>query len=259
MKASENLPAEVDLDFRVIRDRLGHYYLGIPRQVEIWSENQAPKSYHGVVALDPGVRIFQTTYDADGLTTQWGKSDMTEIFKQCYIADRLQSRISKTKEKNKRRKRRLAWLRILQRIRNKIDEVHKKLSTWLCRNYRVILIPKFNTKNMIKKVDRKINNTTARGMCTWAHYRFRQMLLSKVELYPWCKVIECDEHYTSKTCGNCGILDHNLGSKKTFYCKECFYKADRDVSAARNILLRYLTRIIGSPSWIGDPMPIGAY
>ena len=120
-----------------------------------------------------------------------------------------------------------------------IDDMHKKLSTWLCDNYRVILIPEFKVQGMIDKKKRKICSKTAREMCTWAHFRFRQRLIQKAELYPWCKVIVCDEHYTSKTCGACGVLHptrHFIVPRVTNYI------ADRDISAARNILLRYLTR-----------------
>ena len=64
-----------------------------------------------------------------------------------------------------------------------------------------------------------------------------------------CQLIVCDEAYTSKTCGACGTLYQKLGSNKTFKCAACGYEADRDISAARNILLRYLTREgIGSPT-----------
>jgi len=86
-------------------------------------------------------------------------------------------------------------------------------------------------------------------MLTWAHYRFRHRLLQKAELHPWCQIIVCDEAYTSKTCGACGTLNQKLGSNKTFKCAACGCEADRDISAARNILLRYLTREgIGSPT-----------
>ena len=62
-----------------------------------------------------------------------------------------------------------------------------------------------------------------------------------------CKVIECDEAYTSKTCGYCGTINYKLGSSKVFKCKheDCpkkFISSDRDILAARNILLRYLSR-----------------
>jgi len=74
-------------------------------------------------------------------------------------------------------------------------------------------------------------------MYNWRHYIFRERLLAKVELVPGCTVIECDEPYTSKTCGPCGFVLKNLGGRKVFACPKCGYRA----SAARNIMLRYLT------------------
>lgn len=235
---------EVVKDFRVIKDLLGHYYVCMPRQVHVRSESQAPDAFHATIALDPGVRTFQTCYNADGTIVEWGKEDMTKIFQLCHTADRLQGRINEARQK-KRRRRRKAWLRLLERIRNKVDEVHKKLATWLCENHRVVLIPVFETQQMVNRRDRKIGSRTARALCTWSHYRFRQRLKQKAELYPWCKIVECNEAYTSKTCGRCGHLHTNLGSNKTFICPHCSYAADRDCSAARNILLRYLTQEVG--------------
>jgi len=176
---------------------------------------------------------------------------MKGIFIAC-LADRMQGRIKGGSSKHARRRRKKAWLRMLLRIRHKIDEVHKKMSTWLCRNHRVVLIPIFETARMSarRKPDgrsRRLNSKTARAMCTWAHYRFRERLKAKAELFPWCRVIECDEAYTSKTCGRCGQLHHKLGGNKTMRCPHpgCGYVADRDISAARNILLRFLTKRVG--------------
>jgi len=67
------------------------------------------------------------------------------------------------------------------------------------------------------------------------------MLINKAALSSSCQVIICDEHYTSKICGSCGELHHNLGKNKTFICPHCHYEADRDINAARNILLHFLT------------------
>ena len=78
-------------------------------------------------------------------------------------------------------------------------------------------------------------------MLTWAHYRFRQRLIHKIREYPWCKLVIVDEQYTSKTCGNCGKIHWKLGSNKTFNCPYCKKEMDRDINAARNILLRFLT------------------
>ena len=46
------------------------------------------------------------------------------------------------------------------------------------------------------------------------------------------------EEYTSKTCGVCGVLNQKLGGKTKFVCGECGYEADRDLNAARNILIK---------------------
>lgn len=140
--------------------------------------------------------------------------------------------------------------RIRKKIRNLVDEVHKKLTKFLVDRFNTVLLPNFETKRMVRRAERRIGSKTARAMLGWAHFRFRQRLLNKCREYPWCKVIICDEHYTSKTCGNCGFIDYNLGQKKTFSCPQCCTEMDRDVNAARNILLRFLTlnesQILGS-------------
>ncbi len=76
---------------------------------------------------------------------------------------------------------------------------------------------------------------------TWSHYTFREMLKTKAELYEGVNVVTCDEAYTSKTCGQCGWIHAKLGGSKTYRCQQCHYHADRDVNAARNIMLRYLS------------------
>ncbi len=84
----------------------------------------------------------------------------------------------------------------LFRISHKVNELHKKLSTWLCKSYCVVLIPAFKTQRMVWKRNRKLNSQMARGVRAWSHYAFRQRLLSKAELFPWCTVIVCNEAYT---------------------------------------------------------------
>ncbi|KAL6074324.1 Transposase [Balamuthia mandrillaris] len=96
---------------------------------------------------------------------------------------------------------------------------------------------------MVRRGHRRIGSRTARAMLTWSHYRFRQRLLNKAQQFPSCTVCLCDEEYTSKTCGKCGQVHHQLGGNKTFRCPqpECGYQADRDANAARNILIRFFT------------------
>lgn len=247
INAAEKLPSEVDTAVRFIRDKLGRYYLIVPCQVARKGENHAPQTPESIVSLDPGVRSFQTTYDGSGLATEWGKGDMSHIFLLSRKADKAHQTWGQ-KTGSKRRGAKRAWLRILDTIKNKVKEIHRKLAVWLCENYKVILIPTFESSKMVRRGKRKINTMTARNMLTWSHYGFRELLKTKAELYPWVNVVECEEPYTSKTCGCCGELNNKLGGAKTFKCKKCGYVADRDINGARNILLRYLSLYCGSVS-----------
>ena len=78
-----------------MRTRLGHYYLCLPKPLEIRGESQAPPEVkHASIALDPGVRTFMTCYDMDGAVYDWGDADMGRIYRLCHALDSLQSRWS---------------------------------------------------------------------------------------------------------------------------------------------------------------------
>ena len=249
--APERLPTELGGDSRLIRTRLNHWYLCVPHTKDLIhvspSENQAERKGDQipegeVIALDPGVRTFMTGYDPGGAVWEIGAADMQRIYRLCYTLDRLQSDWSDPTCRHRRRYRlRRAARRIRLRIRRLVDECHKRLAKWLCENYRQVLLPKFEVSRMVKRGQRRLHSKTVRSMLTWSHFRFRQRLLHKAELYPSCQVILCDEAYTSKTCGQCGYIHQHLGGNKLFTCPSCGMVMDRDFNGSRNIWLRYLT------------------
>lgn len=234
---SDKLPTRTNSNFQFIRTRLHEYFVNVVEERHV-TQDLSPKS---VIALDPGVRTFQTGYSPDGSAFEWGGGDMKVIFALCVWADKLQGGIAKETNSRRRKSKKRAWLKMLARIKNRVDECHRKLSTYLCQEYSVILLPAFETNRMVRKRDRKIGKGAARGMCTWAHFRFRERLIAKAKLYANTEVIICDEQWTTKTCGECGVLHNKIGSNKVFRCPSCDNVSDRDIHAARNILLRYLT------------------
>jgi len=248
---SEPIP-KLHHDFRLLRTRFGHYYFCIPVPLNIHTENQGVTRAmeHKIIALDPGVRTFQTTFDTEGNITEWGNGAKFKITNLCHLYDNLQSKWSKANVKHKQRYRmKKVGMLIHRRIRNLVDDLHKKLAKWLCENHKVILLPHYETSKMVIKTKRKINSATARAMLTFSHYRFKEHLLFKATEYPGCQVLLVDESYTSITCGSCGKKNKKLGTKETFECPSCNWRAGRDINGARNILVRFLTKVSEKNKW----------
>eukprot|EP00122_Pirum_gemmata_P001137 Pgem_evm2s1015 len=75
-------------------------------------------------------------------------------------------------------------------------------------------------KPMSIKKGRKIYTKTVPKMLCWLHYKFKQRLMAKSELFNDCNVIECDESFTFKACGYSGGINSELGLSKVFICKQ---------------------------------------
>lgn len=262
------LPEKLPHDSRLVKDKMNRYFLCIPIGMDIKQRSEVPDK---VVALDPGVRTFMTCYDQDGIVTEIAPGDRKRLFTLAIHASKLQSQRDalvkgkphkpnpgKKKKKKRKRKRtparklknkrmakrnkmRKALLRANDNIRNLTDDVHKKACKWLLENHRVILLPAFQSSQMVKKEERKLAAKSVRSMMHWSHFRFRQRLLFKSQEYPGTHVLVVKEDYTSKTCGRCGAINNSLGASKTFRCPGCSFQCDRDVNGARNILLKWFT------------------
>jgi hypothetical protein len=79
IRGAEPLPNKLEYDCRLQRTRLGEFYLCIPMPLEVRDEKQVPtwsRIEEGILALDPGVRTFSTSYSPSGLAVEWGKGDI---------------------------------------------------------------------------------------------------------------------------------------------------------------------------------------
>lgn len=212
----------------------GRYFVIVPIDVAVKRpENQRLSA----CALDCGVRTFQTVFSKE-LILKVGEHDFQRIFRYCYALDKLISR----KKKEHYNKFNRAMQRIRWKVRDLIDEIHNKLALTLCRLFDVVYIPTFETHDMVSKLKHK----TSRAMLGWAHYRFKMKLKAKAEEYS-CKITDCTEEYTSKTCGNCGEIN-SIGGKEVWTCKHCGCAHDRDINGARNILLKQMFLALRDPS-----------
>lgn len=248
-KKSKNAPKAVLHDCRLTMNKLGHFHLCIPIAKEA-CENQTSKEDNWC-SIDPGVRTGWTVYSpTQGECYKIGDKDIGRIFRLCIHLDGLISRTEnmktnitiktkKMKKRMRRKRRRMlkAQIRLRQRIKHLMDDVHWKTINFLTSRYSNIIIPPFNVSSMIGKKDRRITKETVRKMVCWKHFTFRQRLLYKASLVN-VNVFVRGESYTSKTCTSCFNVHHALGANKQFKCPSCHLIADRDVCGARNIFLK---------------------
>jgi putative transposase len=238
-KRYSHLLRDLPHDSRLMRDKHHHYFLCVPIER---SSHPRPRRRDRMVAIDPGVRTFLTTYDQDGLVHEWGKGDHARLYRLAVHVDKLNQRASDRSITHRHRYGiKKAIGRIYTRIRNLVDDVHRKACKWLCEQYDTILLPAFNASSVVKQDSRRIHTKSVRSMLHWSHYRLRQRLLFKASEYPGVNVQVVTEEWTSKTCGRCSAVHHELGSRKRFVCPSCGWSCDRDVNGARNIMLKALS------------------
>ena len=232
--SSEPIPSSSNNATQLIRTKSGEWFA-------IFLEENVVQSFFGdkIIALDPGVRTFLTGFDGQSFL-EIGASDMGRINRLCKFLDNLMSRISLSQIPKQRQKMRKAASRLRGKIRNLVDECHKKTANYLAKNYQLILLPTFETSEMTNRSKRKIRSKTARQMLTWAHYRFKQVLKNKAEL-SGCQVIDVTEEFTSKTCTRCGHVHAKLGGAKIFKCPVCHHTIPRDWNGALGIMLKALS------------------
>lgn len=217
----------------------GKFYFCLPYKEEdspFEKTEKMPKKE--CVALDPGVRKFQTYYSPQGECGELCPGLKEELMERYDKISQLQSKIDTNilnkKEKNKiRRKIR----RLFQKCRNIRENKHYGAIKYLNDNFKRILLPSFQTSKMCEKGDgkRKIFRKTAKEMLSLGHYEFKQKCLFKLGN----RVSILGEAYTSKTCTLCGTLNTNLKGSEVFSCDSCEGIFDRDVNGARNIFLKH--------------------
>lgn len=216
----------LDFDCRLMVKN-NQWYLVVPMKIKQKKSNAKSES----CSLDPGVRTFQTIYSQEEILKV--KVDANLLRRLQVKVDHFRSLRAKKMIKNHRWKRKER--KIYQRLNDSIDDMHYKTCRSITNKYRTIILPYFESQEMVRGNGRK---RTHRDMLQMKHYLFQTRLKQK------CKergniLILCTEEYTSKTCGHCGKIK-KIGGKEVFDCDSCKIKIDRDVNGARNILLKWM-------------------
>ena len=219
---------KIDHDCRLKNDK-GRWFLYIPVK-EKMVNNEIPQ--HGVCALDPGVRKFQTVYsEYETKKIIIDKEILKTLLSKLDTFQSLRSKKEISKSHYVRRHSKLQF-----RLSNLIDDLHYKTISYLIRTYDTIFLPSFESQELVRKNKSKI---CRRNMLTMKHYTFKQRFIHKCDYALNTNLFICTEEYTSKTCSRCGLLN-DVKSSEVYSCKRCNLVMDRDINGARNILIKSL-------------------
>ena len=225
-------------DGRVLFEN-GRFYMCVA-----YKEKIKPRDSSGnIVALDPGVRTFMTLF-SEGTFGWLGHHAINRIQRLCQHADNLYSRATQVKRPLRRTLRQCAQ-KIQVKIRNLVMELHKKVAHFLVTNFDIILLPTFETQQMIKRGARKLRKKSVRQMLTLSHNKFKMFLKQKALEYG-VVVVDANEAYTSKTVSWTGELIEKLGGAKVITDADG-HRCDRDLNGARGIFISELSRALRVP------------
>lgn len=232
-RQKKKMPSVFDQDCKIMRYGKNYYIVyTFNKKIEPVVENK-----RHIVSLDPGIRTFQTGYSPSGVAFKFGENQSLLLKRLHDKLDILRSKRDKSAIHSKYNLKRKC-LQLEHSIKNIVSNLHNQTSNFLTKNFETILLPKFGTSVM--QVGNKLSHLTKRMLWTLSHYKFQEKLKhlcsrTRTTLYI------VNEHYTTKTCGNCGIMN-DVGKAKIFSCSNCPYILDRDVHGARNILLKHVTQ-----------------
>ena len=203
------------------------YYLLIPKDIKIKETLKRDDK----CGIDIGVRTFMTIF-SNSKCIELGSNICNDIDKINKNMDKIKSK--KDKEEIKNRCYEIKVNKLRDKLKNKIEDLHKKTCNYLLKNYKIINIGNVSTKSMVSNLNGNLKEITKRRLYALKHYKFREYLKLNSKKYNTI-INEIDEYMTSKTCYNCKNIKRDLGSNKIYNCLKCNSTIDRDINASINI------------------------
>lgn len=253
-------------DFKV-HYRHGKLYLILPERRRIKVRVRVPDGGEAVAAValaraqaHPGVRTPFTVYSPEGSVVELGTNAYDVLDKLRRRIDRTKtklrhvcgqvvaerdvgdskplSRVDKKRQRQRLRRARNAYHESEDKAKCVVRDFHYKSAHYLLQRFQTVLLPHTSAHRWRK--GHKLHASTKQRSMMLRHGKFAQRLVQTATQYEGSRILRGSEAYTSKQCGACGVLNDKLGGSKVFTCRSCGATGDRDIHAARNILLRFL-------------------
>lgn len=233
LRCAELLPATTPKNV-VISLRAGHWYISFKYEAPA---PQVEKTGE-VVGVDLGIHHLATCSDGEVF------ENPKPYRKARKRLARLQRRLSRKQKGSANRKKAVVQLgKAHKRVADiRQDNLHK-LTTYLAKKYRVVVIEGLQVKNLLKnrKLAGALSDCGFYELRTPSRYRERRQLEYKARLYG-CQVVVADRFYpSSQLCSGCGHRQKMPLQERVFCCPCCGLELDRDLNAALNLLRWYRT------------------
>ena len=224
---SRSLPAEPK-SVRVFQDPTGWWWASFVVDVD---EKVRPRENNDAIGIDWGVKTPATTTNADfnlGYTPRV-KDNAKALAK--YQKRMAKHRSSKRWAEYRKTKKKAAKLQ--RRVKNQRKEQSRKWAQRVAKNHSIIAVEDFKPKFLAS------NKTLAKKSSDNAIGMVKRELNEAAKTYG-CDLVLIDPKYTTMDCSVCGArlkTRLELGAR-TYHCEHCGMTLDRDVNAARNMLIR---------------------
>lgn len=224
---SRELPSEPK-SVRVFQDPTGWWWASFVVDVD---EKVRPRDNDGAIGIDWGVKTPATTTDPQfnlGYTPRV-KDNAKALAKYQKRMDR--HRKAKRWEDYKRAKKKAAKLH--RKVKNQRKEQSRQWAQRVARNHAVVAVEDFQPKFLAS------NGCLAKKAAENAVGMVKRELWEAARTFG-CDVVLVDPKYTTMDCSVCGArLKARLRlSVRIYHCEHCGSSLDRDVNAARNMLIR---------------------
>lgn len=230
IKCKVHRPVNEEISFATItKNKSGQYYCMLMVEKEVEPHKETKKE----VGIDLGIKTL--VVDSDGKEYE----NIRPLKSLKHKIKRTQRKLSKRRHKttNKQSKRIEKLRRKLARLHQKVKDVRQnhlhQTTKRLVDENQVIYLETLAVKNMMK------NHCLAGAIADCGWYELTRQLEYKAAWYGRT-IVKIDRFFpSSKTCNECHFIKQDLTLKdREWDCPECGVHHDRDVNAAKMILLQ---------------------
>ena len=224
---SRSLPSEPK-SVRVFQDPTGWWWASFVIDID---EEARPRENNDAIGIDWGVKTPATTTNADfnlGYTPRV-KDNAKALAKYQKRMNR-HCKAQRWEDYNRAKKR---AAKLHRRVKNQRKEQSRKWAQRVAKNHSIIAVEDFKPKFLAS------NKTLAKKSSDNAIGMVKRELNEAAKTFG-CDLVLVDPKYTTMDCSNCGAR-HKTALElhvRTYHCEHCGMTLDRDVNAARNMLIR---------------------